>query len=174
PALLKRRPVGSLSVVLAFQLSVPGVNRPPVFTLAMCASNPPPDDHFTAGPHCRVKVSGFGRVGGAGGRPTVRAGIVSPTGVEKVQASNSAPDDHFTAGPHCRVTVSGRGRGSECRWSPSVIGAATRGTSYYRKRVICAANCRHRHWHLRAVSFAVATCLWHVSPDAPQGRGYNS
>jgi hypothetical protein len=27
---------------------------------------------------------------------------------------------------------------------------------------------------LRAVPFAVATCLWHVSRDAPQGRGYNN
>ena len=44
----------------------------------------------------------------------------------------SAPDDHFTAGPHCRVR-SGQGCVGECRWSPRVIGAATRGASYYRK-----------------------------------------
>ena len=69
-----------------------------------------PDDHFTASPHCRVTVSGSGRVGRAGGRPTIRAGIVSPAGVEKVAGVSSAPDDHFTAGPHCRVTVSGSGR----------------------------------------------------------------
>ena len=41
-----------------------------------------PDDHFTAGPDCRVKVSASGRVGRAGGCPTVRAGIVSPAGVQ--------------------------------------------------------------------------------------------
>ena len=41
-----------------------------------------PDDHFTAGPDCRVMVSGRGRVGGAGGCPTIRAGIVSPAGVQ--------------------------------------------------------------------------------------------
>jgi hypothetical protein len=28
--------------------------------------------------------------------------------------------------------------------------------------------------HSNTVWFAVATCLWHVSPDAPQGRGYNA
>ena len=42
-----------------------------------------PDNHFTAGPHCRVKGSGRGRVGRAGGCPTIRAGIVSPAGVER-------------------------------------------------------------------------------------------
>ena len=42
-----------------------------------------PDDHFAAGPHCRVTVSASGRVGGAGGCPTVRAGIVPPAGVRK-------------------------------------------------------------------------------------------
>ena len=41
-----------------------------------------PDDHFTAGPHCRVNVSASGRVGRAGGCPTIRAGIVSPAGVQ--------------------------------------------------------------------------------------------
>ena len=43
---------------------------------------PAPDHHFAAGPHCRVPVSGSGRVGGAGGRPTVGGGIVSPAGVQ--------------------------------------------------------------------------------------------
>ena len=31
-----------------------------------------PDDHFAAGPHCRVTASASGRVSGAGGCPTVR------------------------------------------------------------------------------------------------------
>ena len=69
-----------------------------------------PDDHFTAGPDCRVNASGSGRVGGAGGCPTIRAGIVSPAGVRRRWRPSSAPDDHFTAGPDCRVTVSGSGR----------------------------------------------------------------
>ena len=72
---------------------------------------PAPDDHFGAGPHCRVKVSASGRVGGAGSCPTVGAGIVSPASVQIVEAViDSAPDDHFAAGQHCRVKVSGSGR----------------------------------------------------------------
>ena len=37
-----------------------------------------PNDHFTAGPDCRVSESASGRVGYAGGSPTIGAGIVSP------------------------------------------------------------------------------------------------
>ena len=60
-----------------------------------------PDNHFAAGPHCCVPVSACRRVGGAGGGPTIRVGIVSAAGVQL--ATPSAPDDHFTAGPHGRV-----------------------------------------------------------------------
>ena len=42
-----------------------------------------PDDHFTAGPDCRVILSGSGCVGGAGGCPTVGARIISPAGVQE-------------------------------------------------------------------------------------------
>ena len=69
-----------------------------------------PDDHFTAGPDCRVTVSANGRIGGTGGSPTVCARIVSPAGVQSVAAIRSAPDDHFTAGPHCCVARSASGR----------------------------------------------------------------
>ena len=57
-----------------------------------------PNDHFTAGPDCRVSCSGSGRVGGAGGCPTVRAGIVSTAGVKISWNHRSAPDDHS----HCQ------------------------------------------------------------------------
>src|SRR5439155_21231144 len=60
----------------------------------------PPNDHFTAGPHCRVIGSGIGRVGPAGGHPTVSAWIVSPAGIQPAAA---APDDHFAASPDCCV-----------------------------------------------------------------------
>src|SRR5439155_6030973 len=58
-----------------------------------------PDDHFIAGPHCRVSGSTSRRVGSAGSCPTVRAGIVSPAGVQPGAAVKSAPDDHFGASP---------------------------------------------------------------------------
>src|SRR5262249_36623303 len=44
----------------------------------------PPDDHFSTSPHCRVMDATTGCVGRAGGRPTIRPGIVSPAGVEIV------------------------------------------------------------------------------------------
>src|SRR4029453_13126633 len=106
-----------------------------------------PNYHFTASPDSCVPVSAGGRVGRASGRPTIRAGVISPAGVQ-IAATTSTPDYHFTASPHCRVKLSGSGSVGERGWSPGVIGAATRGTSYYRKCVV-RAHCRHRHWPLR-------------------------
>src|SRR5882757_836068 len=61
-----------------------------------------PDDHFAPGPHSRGVKSARGRVGRAGGNPTVCAGIVSSAGVQRA-GSASAPNNHFTPGPDCRV-----------------------------------------------------------------------
>src|SRR5947209_6228958 len=71
----------------------------------------PPDDHFTAGPDCRLTKSGSGRVGGAGGCPTIRARIVSAAGIKNalVVRASATPDDHFTASADCRV-IGSRGR----------------------------------------------------------------
>ena len=90
-------------VLVAVQLSVLGLYLPASVQRAAGIISAP-DDHFTAGPDCRVFVSGRGRVGGAGGCPTIRAGIVSPAGVVEPK-STSTPDDHFTAGPDCRVLI---------------------------------------------------------------------
>ena len=87
---------------------------------------PSPDDHFTAGPHCRVKVSSGGCVGSAGRGPTVCAGIVSSAGIEIAAAIISAPDDHFTAGPHCGVIVSASRSVGDVGWSPRVVRAFAR------------------------------------------------
>ena len=62
----------------------------------------------------------------------------------------TAPDDHFTAGPDCCVAASGSRGIGECRWSPRVIGAATRGISYYRKLV--GAVHLNRRWRLSQVA----------------------
>ena len=112
------------------------------------AAGSAPDDHFGAGPHCRVKVSGSGRAGGAGSCPTVGAGIVSPAGVKIAAAIKSAPDDHFAAGPHCRVIFSGSGRVGGARGCPRVVCAANRRTGYHRKCVV-RAYCRDGHRDLR-------------------------
>ncbi len=95
------------SVLVAVQLSVLGLYLPPVFEIADVVSAP--DDHFTAGPDCRVIVSGSGRVGGAGGCPTVRARIVSPAGVQIVAVTIIRPRRSF----HCRSRLPCEGIGPE-------------------------------------------------------------
>src|SRR5205814_2267635 len=83
-----------------------------------------PDDHFTAGPHCRVTGSSSGRVDRTGDCPTIHAVIVSSAGIHP--ADNlviSTPNDHFTAGPHCRVLGSANGRVSDGRGHPRIIRA---------------------------------------------------
>jgi len=67
-----------------------------------------PDDHFARGPNRRIIVSCSRCVSGAGGCPTIRAGIVSAASVQIAEAAirASAPDNHFAAGPHCGVKVS--------------------------------------------------------------------
>ena len=64
-----------------------------------------PDDHFTAGPDCRVEPSGIRRVGSAS-----RRGIVSAAGIEIGCVISSTPDDHVASGPDCCVTPSGMRR----------------------------------------------------------------
>ena len=86
-------------VLMAVQLSVPGLYLPPVFKLLPLFSAP--DDHFAAGPDCRVRVSGSGRAGGAGGCPTVCAGIVSPAGVQIRPSTSIHPRRSF----RCRSTL---------------------------------------------------------------------
>ena len=49
---------GALVVLVAVQLSVPGLYLPPV--LKPRASSSTPDDHFTASPYCGVALRGLG------------------------------------------------------------------------------------------------------------------
>ncbi len=78
-----------------------------------------PDDHFTARPDCRVELAWSGRIVGAGGYPIIRAGIISPPGVQISETTIrfSAPDDHFATGPDCGVICPASwnvGRASGC------------------------------------------------------------
>ena len=111
-------PAGALVVLVAVQLSVLGLYLPPVFKTAAAISAP--DDHFAAGPYCCVTYRRIGRVGGAGGCPTIGAGIISPASVQDGCRNDSAPDDHFAAGPHCRVIASGSGRVGGAGGCPTV------------------------------------------------------
>ena len=101
------RPEGALVVLVAVQLSVLGLYLPPVFE-SLLAIRSAPDDHFTAGPDCCVPL-GRGRVGGAGGCPTIRAGIVSPAGVQNARGTHPPQTIISAAGPDCRVTVRAEG-----------------------------------------------------------------
>src|SRR5439155_25016041 len=65
-----------------------------------------PDNHFAAGPHCRLSVSWRRRVSDAGGYALgVGTGSISATGAHKEAVTLSGPDNHFAAGPHRRVVV---------------------------------------------------------------------
>src|SRR5437660_12897792 len=64
-----------------------------------------PDDHLAAGPYCRVEFSASGCAGGAGGCPTVGAGIISAAGGKIAEAAIAAPDDYFAASPPCCVMI---------------------------------------------------------------------
>src|SRR5439155_13337683 len=106
-------------------------------------SNSAPDDHFTAGPDCRVSGSAIGRVGGVGGCPTVSAWVISPAGVQILEiVILSAPDDHFTASPDCRVTEPGCGRVGGAGGCPSIRSASGRRIRYRGKRVISTRRCQ--------------------------------
>src|SRR5207248_3048306 len=97
---------GSCPTVSAGIISTASVKK----VIAPTVISAAPDDHFAAGPHCRVEHSTGRRVGSAGGYPTVGAGIVSPAGHQIVDTGFSTPDDHFAVGPHCRVIISASGR----------------------------------------------------------------
>ena len=74
------RATGTLVVLVAVQLSVPGLYLPPVFNKRRCVHlRPRRSFHCPSTLPCAISRSG--RVGGAGGCPTIRAGIVSPAGV---------------------------------------------------------------------------------------------
>ena len=64
-------------MLVAVHVFVLGLYLPPVLK-KLGAPNSAPDDHFTASPDCRVIGPGRGRVGGAGGCPSVRAGMYLP------------------------------------------------------------------------------------------------
>ena len=86
--------IGRLGVIVGIAMASAGT-WPPVsdHIFRRCSRGvvvSPPDDHFAAGPDCRVKVSRSGRIGGAGGRPTVCAGLYLPP-VFKTGAADSRP-----------------------------------------------------------------------------------
>ena len=133
-------------MLVAVQLSVPGLYFPPVFKNPAVRFSAP-DDHFAAGPDCRMKSRAAGAFG-AGGCPTIGAGIVSPAGVKSMAVDLSAPDDHFTAGPYCRVKLALRARWW-CWWLSSC-----RCRDYISRRCSNRCSCHYirprRSFHCRS------------------------
>ena len=96
-------------VLVAIQLSVLGLYLPPVLKMLNDSSLLRPKLSFRCQsiPPCASLAERARR--GACARPTIRARIISATGVHIMSANTSTPDDHFTASPHGRVTASGIG-----------------------------------------------------------------
>ena len=87
-----------------------------------------------------MAVSASGRISGASSGPTVRDGIVSPTGIVRV----STPDDHFSASPNGCVAGSRKGRASGTGVDPSIGGRAVSAASTQIKQTIaCSAPDDH-------------------------------
>ena len=131
------RPSGALMVLVAVQLSVLGLYLPPVFKAVGNSLIVRPRRSF----RCRSTLP----CGDLGSRARWWCWWLSNCRCwdcisrrcsnSDVGAVVSAPDDHFAAGPHCRVTSRAEGALVSVVGSPRVIDAATRGISYYRKRV---------------------------------------
>jgi len=81
-----------------------------------------PDNHFTAGPHRRVLVSGMGYVDQTRCYPRVRAGTVSATSIQAHSGGPEfpAPDDHFRAISHRGVRVARRGGVGSAHGHPTI------------------------------------------------------
>ena len=99
-----------------------GLYFPPVFSGSPILTLSTPDDHFAVIPNCRLVCSGTRRVTCASGHPTIRAGIISPTGVQNVARIkiDATPNNHFAAGPYCRMAVSGFGSTGNAGSCPTI------------------------------------------------------
>ena len=133
------RASGALVVLVAVQVSVLGLYRPPVFNRPLVPT--PPQTIISLPIQTAVCANrALRRISGAGGCPGVRAGIVSPTSVKFDGArSHSAPDDHFTAGPQWRVEGSRLGRISGAGGCPGVSAGIVSPTSVKNAAVAKAA-----------------------------------
>ena len=67
-----------------------------------------------------MRESASRRVGGVGGCPTIRAGIVSSARIQIAGAISTAPDDHFTASPDSGVRDPASGRVGDTGGCPRV------------------------------------------------------
>ena len=106
------RPAGALVVLVAVQVFVPGLYLPPVFK--EYRSYYPPQTIISLPVQTAVcSLSASGRVGGAGGCPTVGAGLYLPPVFRSLLPINPPQTIISLAGPDCRVKLSTGGRVSD-------------------------------------------------------------
>ena len=89
------------------------------------AANSAPDDHFAAGPHCRLPVKPGIRRANSAVVPVqlLVTGLYLPPVLREIDdVLISAPYYHFTASPHGRVMVPGSGR-TDVRGGHPTVGA---------------------------------------------------
>ena len=84
----------------------------------------PPDDDFSASPHCGVAMAVM-RVWGRGCDSITGAWNVSIATISRLAVIVSAPDDHFSASPHCRGTGALIRRASDAGCGPIIHAAAS-------------------------------------------------
>ena len=130
-----------------------------------------------------MNVSGIGRVGDAGGCPTVAAGIVSAAVIQiETIYIFSAPDDHFTAGPDCCVIPSARGRVGNAGGCPSICAGTVFAASVHGPEGIstpddnftAGPHCRVKvsgGWRTGGAGGCPTVCAWIVSPASIQITG---
>jgi hypothetical protein len=135
---------------------------------------------LAAGPHCRVKVSDMRRIGSAGRRPTIGAGIISPAGIQSGNTVKSAPDDHFAAGPYCCESGSPSGRVIGAGWRPTIGARNVPTTAIETAETVSAAPDDHfgARPHCRVIPSASGrVCRARWSPGiinaTTRGIGYN-
>ena len=108
---------------MAVQVSVAGIVSPACVQIAAAVISAP-DDHLTAGPHCRVKYRAIGRIGRCWWLSSYQCWDCISRQCSKSPVPISTPDNHFTASPDCRVTAARRGRIGGAGGCPGVIGAS--------------------------------------------------
>jgi hypothetical protein len=158
-----RRRVGNAGSGPAIRArSIPAASVQPV--ASTIERIPTPDDHFATCPDCCVTSPGDGRIGGAGGDPAIRSGIISRASVQLVVVV-STPDNHFTASPNCRVGEACRGRVGNGESCPAIGGGIISPTGVQVTAIRDAAATPNDHFS------AGPDCCVTVSSGWPGARG---
>ncbi len=123
-----------------------------------------PDDHFAAGPYCRVRVSGDRDVNEGCGHPTIRAWVISSARVRVVKGFvPAAPNNHFIAGPDCGVSDPAKRHIHKTSRHPTVdngiVSAASAQVGMVRDRIRSTPD---NHFAARPHCGVIPSCRRHI------------